>query len=201
MNAVAHAEPVLLSWAEYVKFEEVYEGRRHELVRGRVRLMAGASERHDLTVQAIYDQLRPALRGGPCRVFVRNRKIRTGSDTGYYPDLLVRCGTAADRLFEDDARLIVEVLSPSNDPTDVTERLCLLDACEPAAFEEYGGVRRTDHGRTVIAGLVRRVLAEGDGVVLVAELVPPLREQCAALWSCPSGSTSRSPSVSRSRSA
>jgi Uma2 family endonuclease len=151
MNAVAHAEPVLLSWAEYVKFEEVYEGRRHELVRGRVRLMAGASERHDLTVQAIYDQLRPQLRGGPCRVFVQNRKIRTGSDTGYYPDLLVRCGTAADRLFEDDAWLIVEVLSPSNDPTDVTERLYAyqgLAAVETILFVNHLRRLVTIHHRT-----------------------------------------------------
>jgi Uma2 family endonuclease len=151
MNALAHAEPVLLSWSEYVKFEEVYEGRRHELVRGRVRLMAGASERHDLTVQAIYDQLRPALRGGPCRVFVQNRKIRTGSDTGYYPDLLVRCGVAADRLFEDDARIIVEVLSPSNDPTDVTERLYAyqgLASVETILFVNHQQRFVTVHHRT-----------------------------------------------------
>ncbi len=123
MSGLADGGPIRLTWEEYVKFEEVYEGRRHELLRGQVRLMAGASERHDLTVQALYDQLRPGLRGTPCRVFIQNRKIRTSKDTGFYPDLLVRCGQAADRLFEDDARLVVEVLSPSNDPADVTERL------------------------------------------------------------------------------
>jgi Uma2 family endonuclease len=116
-------ETLLLTWPEYVKFEEVYEGRRHDLVRGRVRLMAGGSERHDLTTQAIYDQLRPALRGGPCHVFIQNRRIRTGEATGFYPDLLVRCGAAGDRLFETDARLVVEVLSPSNDSQDRLERL------------------------------------------------------------------------------
>jgi len=53
---------------------------------------------------------------------VQNRKIRTSQDTGYHPDPLLRCGQAADRLFEDDARVVVEVLSPSHDPTDLAER-------------------------------------------------------------------------------
>jgi len=170
MSALADDAPVLLSWDEYVKFEEIYEGRRHELVRGRVRLMAGASERHDLTVQAIYDQVRPGLRGGPCRVFVQNRKLRTASDTGYYPDLLVRCGDAADRLFEDDARLVVEVLSPSNDPTDVTERLYAdqeLPSAEAVLFVDHRRRFVTVHRRTAAGWTESRVT---DGVQQVAGL-------------------------------
>ena len=151
MSAVPEDRPVLLTWDEYVRFEEVYEGRRHELLKGRVRLMAGASERHDLTVQALYDQVRPHLRGTPCRVFVQNRKIRTSRDTGYYPDLLIRCGDAADRLFEDDARVVVEVLSPSNDPLDVTERLYAyqgLPSCETILFVDHRQRHVTVHRRT-----------------------------------------------------
>jgi Uma2 family endonuclease len=160
MSALSDDAPVLLTWDEYVKFEELYEGRRRELVAGRVRLMAGASERHDLTVQAIYDQLRPALRGGPCRVFVQNRKVRTGTATGYYPDLLVRCGKAADRLFEDDARFVVEVLSPSNDPADITERLYAyqqLRSIEQILFVDHLGRFVTVHERTGLGWSERRV--------------------------------------------
>jgi len=117
-------EPIRLTWDEYVRSEELrHGGRRRELVDGTVLVMTGASERHDLTAQAIYDVLRPVLKGTPCRVFLQNRKLRTADDTGYYPDLLVRCGTAADRLFETDARLVVEVVSPSNDAAALTERL------------------------------------------------------------------------------
>jgi len=170
MSALAHDGPLLLTWAEYVKFEEVYEGRRHELVRGRVRLMAGASERHDLTVQAVYDQVRPALRHTPCHVFVQNRKLRTSGDTGYYPDLLIRCGPAADRLFEDDARVVVEVLSPSNDPTDLTERLYAyqgLRSIETILFVDHLRRRVTVHRLTAsgwtegqVEGGMRPVIGE-----------------------------------------
>ena len=37
MSALPDGGSVLLTWAEYVKFEEVHEGRRHEPVRGLVR--------------------------------------------------------------------------------------------------------------------------------------------------------------------
>jgi len=108
--------------------------------------MARGERRHDLTLQAIYDQVRPALRGSPWRVFVQNRKIRTGQDTGYYPDLLIRRGPAADRLFEDDARVVVEVLSPSNDATDLAERLY---AYLESAVDRDDSVRGPAHRRRV----------------------------------------------------
>jgi Uma2 family endonuclease len=123
MSAAQVDEPVLLTWDEYVKFETVYEGRRHELVRGRVHLMAGGSERHDILVQLINVRLYLAFDGGPCVVFTHNRKIRTGESTGFYPDIMVRCGDAAHPLYETDARFVIEVLSPSNDAADLTERL------------------------------------------------------------------------------
>jgi Uma2 family endonuclease len=176
MSALADDGPVLLTWEEYVKFEEIYEGRRHELLRGRVRLMAGASERHDLTVQAIYDQVRPHVRGTPCRVFVQNRKIRTNKDTGYYPDLLIRCGQAADRLFEDDARVVVEVLSPSNDPSDLSERLYAyqsLPSIETILFVDHRQRHVTVHRRNTDGWMESRA----------SEGVRQITDQLAIDWS------------------
>lgn len=112
-----------MTWDEYVKFEASDEGRRHELIRGQVRLMAGGTERHDILVQLINVRLYSAFDGTPCTVFTHNRKVRTGEATGFYPDVLVRCGEASDAHFETDARFVVEVLSPSNDPVDLIERL------------------------------------------------------------------------------
>jgi hypothetical protein len=54
-------------------------------------------------VRLTWDE-RPALKGGPYRVFVQNRKARSGEATGFYPDLLVRCGPAAHALYETDAQ-------------------------------------------------------------------------------------------------
>lgn len=113
-----------LSFEEFLRFEAAYGGdERFELQGGTVVMMSGGSERHDLMVMALFRVIDPAFAGGPCRVFVHNRKLRTSDRDGWYPDLLVRCGEAADRLYETDARIVVEVLSPSNDPRDRTARL------------------------------------------------------------------------------
>ena len=52
-----------------------------------------------------------------CRPFIANRLVRTPL-ASYYPDVLVVCGPAADRLYETDATLVVEVLSDSTELFD-----------------------------------------------------------------------------------
>src|SRR5664279_3499741 len=99
----AQPEGQRLTWAEFLKFEAAYAGdERFELDHGRVVMMSGGTEQHDLLVLALYRSLYEPLQ--PCRVFVHNRKVRTAESSGFYPDLLVRCGVAADELYENDAR-------------------------------------------------------------------------------------------------
>ncbi|MBA3843541.1 MAG: Uma2 family endonuclease [Actinobacteria bacterium] len=111
-----------MSLADYLTFEELSEAR-HELLRGQVRLMSGGTERHDLLVNAINVQLVQGLRGGPCRVFPHNRKLLTADGNIYYPDILVNCASAADRRYENDAVLVIEVLSPSNTRDELDDKL------------------------------------------------------------------------------
>ena len=113
-----------LTWEEFLHFQQAYRGdERFAWEEGLVvTVMTGGTERHDLTVMALVGQLRAALSGGPCRVFAHNRQVKTRRRS-YYPDVVVRCGRATDPLFEDDARLIVEVLSPSNMPAERTRML------------------------------------------------------------------------------
>jgi len=85
--------------------------RRHELVGGRVYVKAGGSERHDLTAGLIYEALAAGARTAGCRPFTSNRLLRAGT-AGYYPDVLIVCGPATDRLYEANASLVVEVLRP-----------------------------------------------------------------------------------------
>lgn len=112
----------LLTVAEYLKFEELSE-RRHELIRGEVRLMSGGSERHDLLTQAINLRLLRTLWGGPCRVFPHNRKLLAPDGNVYYPDLMVTCSASADPRYENDARWLFEVLSPSNKRAELDDKL------------------------------------------------------------------------------
>lgn len=100
---------------------EAAGGRRHEWVAGFVYAMAGGTERHDTTVEALRDILGPGARAAGCRRFTGNRLVRTAT-AAYYPDLLVVCGTAAHEHFERDAALLVEVRSPATADVDRREK-------------------------------------------------------------------------------
>jgi len=110
----------------YVTFEEFLAGEvaggvRHEWVAGEVYAMAGGTERHDTAVEALRDVLGPGARARGCRRFTGNRLIRIG-EVSYYPDFFIVCGKAADRLFETDASLLVEVRSPGTAGRDRREK-------------------------------------------------------------------------------
>jgi Uma2 family endonuclease len=112
-----------LSWAtfeEYLLREQASE-RRQELVGGRVYVMAGGSERHDLVAGLVYEALAAGARRQGCRPFIANRLLRAG-EAGCYPDVMVVCEPAADRLYESDAGLLVEVSSPSTVDVDRREK-------------------------------------------------------------------------------
>jgi Uma2 family endonuclease len=124
MSAMSDDRPITLTWEEYLKFDAI-SSERHELVRGEVRAMTGGSRRHDLLVQWINVALYQAFGSGegPCEVFPHTRKLRTADATGFCPDVYVRCTPPGHDYFDDDARFVIEVLSPSNHPADRTERL------------------------------------------------------------------------------
>jgi Uma2 family endonuclease len=113
----AHA---FTSFEEYLA-GEVAGGVRHEWIAGQVYAMAGGTERHDATVEAVRDILGPGARAKGCRRFTGNRSIRIG-DVAYYPDFFVVCGKAAHELYETDASLLVEVRSPSTADIDRREK-------------------------------------------------------------------------------
>jgi Uma2 family endonuclease len=96
--------------------------RRHELVGGRVYTMAGGSERHDLAAGLLYEAVAAGARAKGCRPFIANRLVRTDAGNGYYPDVMVVCGAAVNRPYEQDPTLIIEVLSPSTADTDRREK-------------------------------------------------------------------------------
>jgi Uma2 family endonuclease len=109
-----------VSFEEFLRGEQRAE-RRHEFVGGRVYVMAGGSERHELVAGLVYEALAAGARAAGCRPFMANRLLRAG-ESAYYPDILIVCGPATDRLFETDATLIVEVSSPSTRDVDRREK-------------------------------------------------------------------------------
>jgi Uma2 family endonuclease len=91
MNQPAVRRP-LLSVEEYLRLEET-SPVKHEYVGGFIHALAGASKRHNQIALNIASRLRDAVRGGPCRVYIGDVKVRVADDVYYYPDVVVSCGS------------------------------------------------------------------------------------------------------------
>jgi Uma2 family endonuclease len=89
---------------------------RYELLDGfPVKMMTGASERHDRIVVNIIISLGTQLRGTRCRPVTDDVAVRTRLNSLRRPDITVTCGEARDDSYEaQEPKMIVEVLSPSN---------------------------------------------------------------------------------------
>ncbi|MCA1555062.1 MAG: Uma2 family endonuclease [Acidobacteria bacterium] len=119
---------------EYLALERASE-ERHEYLDGQIYAMAGESEQHGDICVNLVGELRAQLRGGPCRVWTKDTKVRSGpTPKPYqtrkglfsYPDAVVVCG---GRQYHDEHRdvllnptVIIEVLSPSTEAYDRGEK-------------------------------------------------------------------------------
>lgn len=113
----------LLDIEEYLELEKEAT-ERHEFVGGVVHAMTRPTLRHNRIAGNIYAALLAAARGGPCRVYIENAKVRIGDDASYYPDIMVVCGSESDDpYFEIGPCLLVEVASPSTERIDRHEKL------------------------------------------------------------------------------
>ena len=106
---------------EYLELERSTRAK-HELFRGEIFDMGGASEAHNLIVLNVGADFRHKLRGKPCRVYPSDMRVKV-SPTGLYtyPDVVVVCGQPQ---FEQPGEtllnptLLVEVLSESSEAYD-----------------------------------------------------------------------------------
>ncbi len=94
---------------------------RHEYVAGEVFAMAGATEEHATIALNLAALLRAHVRGGPCRVYIADMKLRVATANAFfYPDVFVTCdpADAAEPLTKHHPRVICEVLSESTEAYD-----------------------------------------------------------------------------------
>lgn len=105
---------------EYLRRLEASE-ERLEYVDGEIFAMAGGTPEHSYVALAVGALLRDGLRGGPCRAFSSDLRVRVQGQT-LLPDATVLCGRREPA--EDDPNavtnptLMVEVLSPSTERWD-----------------------------------------------------------------------------------
>jgi Uma2 family endonuclease len=117
---------LLLSVDEYLRHET--DGPvRHEYIGGRIHAMAGTSEEHNLIAVNLVRLFSTHLRGGPCRTYMADFKVRlevNREDILYYPDVMVACvRDGVEKYYLRYPKLIVEVLSPSTEAIDWREKL------------------------------------------------------------------------------
>jgi Uma2 family endonuclease len=144
-GALHVAEPAIAYGAHpYLTVDEYLESEprrpvRHEYINGAIYAMTGASERHNLISLNLAGEFRGHLRGGPCRVYMAEFKVRlqiNREDILYYPDVMVACGReGVERYYLRHPKLIVEVLSPSTESIDRREKF--LSYTQIPSLEEY----------------------------------------------------------------
>ena len=116
------AHRIHYSYAEYLALEAT-SNVRHEYFDGQIYAMAGGTPEHAALAAALIGLLFPSLRGGRCRAYDADLRIRidaTGLTT--YPDITVVCGPreldATDRLAVTNPTLITEILSRTTEAYD-----------------------------------------------------------------------------------
>lgn len=120
--AMSALPALVMSEAEYLAYDLAHEGR-HEFVNGEVIAMSGASEAHALATMNLAAALHRALRGGPCRVYSNDLRVRI-DETGLYayPDVSIVCGRAELAATNPPSllnpKVLVEVLSASTEAHD-----------------------------------------------------------------------------------
>jgi Uma2 family endonuclease len=115
-----------LSAEAYLRLE-ANSSTKHEFVDGQIVALAGATDRHNRIVTNISGHLWMATRGGPCRTYTSDMKLRVQTgviDRFYYPDVMVACKPDdTHELYKIAPCFLVEVLPPSTESVDRREKL------------------------------------------------------------------------------
>ncbi len=121
---------------DYLQGEKLAD-LRHEYVDGQVVAMAGTSKRHNRIAGNIYRALM-ATDQQNCDAYIGDIKVRIEQHNSYYyPDVMVGCeeSDTADEYYLEKPCLIIEVLSPSTEKKDATEKLLAYQAI--ASLQAY----------------------------------------------------------------
>jgi Uma2 family endonuclease len=124
MGAPAHLHGY--TFAEYLDLEAA-SNVKHEFLAGEIYAMAGGTPKHAALTLAVGGALLQQLRGGPCRAFSSDLRVRVrASGLATYPDVTVVCGPL-ERDPDSEATvtnptLLVEVLSQSTEAFDRGEK-------------------------------------------------------------------------------
>jgi Uma2 family endonuclease len=140
-TALAYGGPRRLTVEEYLELDDE-DGVRYEYVAGQIFAMSSPLIRHEVIVANLLVHFQNQLRGGPCRAWVSNAKVRlqvNREDIFYIPDVMVACSPLTDKVLDGryltDPCVVVEVLSASTEAIDRREKA--LNYRYLPSLEEY----------------------------------------------------------------
>ena len=114
----------IIAFDEYLAGERDVE-IRSEYVEGQIYSMAGASELHNTVATTLCSAIENSL-PDECRVWQSDMKVvgeNEGKYFSYYPDIMASCEeNTDDPYYRSNPSLIIEVLSPSTERTDLKEK-------------------------------------------------------------------------------
>ena len=176
---MSHAVQDLWTVEEFLTWQEGKQGR-YEFVGGLpVKMMTGATARHDSIVLNVLAELRQRLKGNPCSAFTADYCIKTKSDQIRRPDAGVDCGPREPTdLVATKPVLVVEVFSPSTRDLDRATKLNEYKAVasiqtilyvEPNRPEVYLFERSAEgswQDERLVVGLEKEIAIPALGIVL-----------------------------------
>lgn len=155
---------------------------RYELVDGfPLKMMTGATRRHDLVVVNVLVALRTRLRNGPCVPFTADGAVETRPGQIRRPDVGVDCGpTDPDARIASEPTVVFEVLSPSTRDFDRLRKIgeyksmpflrhIVLMEQDRAHAVVWSRIGRTDWEEQVIEGLDACLPLPGIGTELLMQ--------------------------------
>ena len=120
----------------YLEWEKT-QAEKYEYLNGEVYAMVGARDAHVTTAGNIFALLREHLRGGPCRVYISDMKLRVEAANAFYPDVFVAFDPRdrAEDTYKRFPILIIEVLSDSTAGYDRGRKFAVYRQVE--SLQEY----------------------------------------------------------------
>jgi Uma2 family endonuclease len=159
---------------EFLAWAEKQPGGRYELVDGQVIAMSPERNRHALVKLNVATALQSAVARAriDCTVFPDGATVVIDEHNSREPDAAVQCGPVdLDSLVLDNPVIVVEVLSPSSERADTSEKLS--DYLSVASIQHYLVVnpfpRLVLHHQHRPAGKIETPIVEGGEI----ELSPP----------------------------
>ncbi len=123
-----------VSVEEYLAIDNASDVR-FEYAHGQLRMLAGGSRNHALIAHNLHGLLHDQLRGTPCVAYTSDMRVQVAQDRYYYLDVTVSCDENEEENALHSPRVVFEVLSPSTEAIDRTEKLEAYR--ELASVEDY----------------------------------------------------------------